>query len=98
MCMKEPEDLNHFLYRCDALESERARYIPVLGRLTTQASSALNWRRVMADSELKLQLLIDPDSPNLALDPTATYDIGAQSRSMMYALHSSRAALMKDKE
>jgi len=91
MCMKEPEDLNHFLYRCDALESERARYIPVLGRLTTQASSALNWRRVMADSELKLQLLIDPDSPNLALDPTATYD-------MVYALHSSRAALMKDKE
>ena len=96
LCLKEDEDLTHFLLRCPKLQHTRPGYLRQLKDLLTVALGSAETDKLMDDRTKLVQVIMDMSK----ILCTQTYPketiraIETMSRNLCYALHSARATLL----
>ena len=94
MCNSGEEDMQHFILGCTSLKETRERYLIAINKILEDHGLVVFFRR---NQHLLMQLIMDPTHPKLPLclqTQENLAEIEAINRSLCYALHCRRCALL----
>ncbi|KAK3104737.1 hypothetical protein FSP39_008965 [Pinctada imbricata] len=95
LCKKESEDMHHFLFQCEVLDTKRKPYIQKLKSILSETHEEQVIEGIIQDNEKMVQLTVDCTHPAVSrITHKNRGKIEQTARGMIYALHRERSAIL----
>jgi len=94
LCGKEPEDVQHFLLRCDSLSEVRQNHLEQLRSLLSSEFGDNAWCEATSNDDRYTQIILDAAKEFGQLRLHILYQYETISRNLIYRLHCHRAIML----